>query len=340
GPLVTTSSGQKLALQKEFDETDSAAWLPPPSDMPESFAVVVPIYNPDNERSLIELSAAIAQYASGRIIPLAIALDQPQMDSPQLTRALDRCHQLLDNVQTISETLEFEAAIAPEVRIANDVARTIAQVGREEGGNLIVMGLDEKRLTSKGRLFSSIQRNVMQIAHCPVVVARLRNPIANLKTILIPIETPSVMTLRVLRFAQVLASANQASITLLHVYSPRTSEVSQTRVKKQLEVIMGQLPPASCSMTIELLARDSVVSSIAKAAKQYDLVILRSQRRRNGNGLSVGERTTPLVKKLSGSIILVGEPQLQPTRLAARRPTSSAQLSPGSVGFAGEAAKV
>ena len=340
GPLITASIAKKLALQKEFDETDSAAWLPPPSDMPESFAVVVPIYNPDNERSLIELSAAIAQYASGRIIPLAIALDQPQMDSPQLTKALDRCHQLLDNVQTISETLEFEAAIAPEVRIANNVARTIAQVGREEGGNLIVLGMDKKRSTLNGRLFSSIQENVMQIAHCPVVIARLRDPIANLKTILIPIETPSVMTLRVLRFAQVLASANQASITLMHVYSPRASEVSQNRVKKQLEVLMGQLPPASCSMTIEMLARDNVVSAIAKASKQYDLVILRSQRRHNSSGLSIGDRTTPLVKQLSGSVILMGEPHLQPARPAARRPSASADLSSGPVGFAGEAAKI
>ena len=93
---------------------------------------MVPVYNPDNERSLIELAAAVAQYASGRVIPLAIALDQPQMDSPQLTKALDRSHLLLENVQTISESIEFEAVIEPELRIGDDVARTIARVGREK----------------------------------------------------------------------------------------------------------------------------------------------------------------------------------------------------------------
>ncbi len=334
GPLVTTATAQRLALQKEFDETDSAAWLPPPTEIPESFAVVVPIYNPENERSLIELAAAVAQYASGRVIPLSIALDQPQMDSPQLTKALDRSHMLLERVQTISEELEFEAIIAPEVRIGNNLARTIAQVGREESANLIILGLD-KRANLGRRLFNSIQFNVMQIAHCPVVVARLLQPVADIKTILIPIETPSVETLRVLRFAQVLASANQASILLLHVHSPRTSKLSQARVKKQIEILIDRLPPASCSIKIELLARDNVVSAIVKASRQYDLVILRSQRRRNRNGLSIGERTTPLVRRLSGSVILMGEPHLQSTRPAVRRPTAAA-LSPAVVGFAGE----
>ena len=203
-----------------------------------------------------------------------------------------------------------------------------------------MLGLD-KRARSSRRLFSGVQENVMQIAHCPVVVARLTDSLENMKTILVPIETPSAMTLRVLRFAQVIATANQASITLLHVHSPRASEISRTRVKKQLEVLIGQLPPASFSISVELLARDNVVSAIAKAARQYDLVILRSQRRRSsGNGLTVGDRTAPLIQKLSGSLILVGEPHVQPNRATRRRPIDSADVSPTTVGFAGEPADV
>jgi len=325
GPLVTTAAAQQLALQKDFDETDSAAWLPPPTEIPDSFSVVVPVYNPDNERSLIELAAAVAQYASGRVIPLAIALDQPQMDSPQLTKALDRSHLLLENVQTISESIEFEAVIEPELRIGDDVARTIARVGREKSANLIVLGLPKQASLGR-RLFSNIQDDVMQIAHCPVVVARMLDSFATVKTILIPIETPSVMTLRVLRFAQVLAMANQANITLLHVHSSRASKIYKTRIKKQLEILIDRLPPASCSIEVEMLARDNVVLAIAKASRSYDLVILRSQRRRSSSGLTIGERTTPLVQQLSGSVILMGEPHLQPARQPVRQPAVSAEM--------------
>ncbi len=324
GPLVTTSAAQTLALQKTFDESDELDWLPPPSEIPDSFSVVVPVYNPENERSLIELAATVAQYANGRVIPLAIALAQPQMDSPQLTKALTRSRQLLEDAQAVSE--EFEATTEPELRIDYNVSQTIAHVGREKNANLIVLGMAKQSQITR-QLFNSIQDDVMRIAHCPVVVARLLKSPATAKTILIPIETPSVMTLRVLRFAQVLAAANSAKVTLLHVHSPRTSAVSQTRIKKQLEVLIDRLPPADCSIEIELLARDNVVLAIAKAARQYDLVILRSQRRRHGNGLTIGENTTPLVKQITGSVILVGEPHLQPARLPARRSGTSSDLS-------------
>ncbi len=324
GPLVTTYTAERLALQKTFDESDSLDWLPPPSDMPDSFSVVVPVYNPENERSLIELAAAVAQYASGRVIPLAISLAQPEMDSPQLTKSVTRSRQLLEAAREIGD--EFETQIDPRLRIDYSVAQAISHVSREENANLIVLGLAQRSRIGR-RLFNNIQDEVMRAAHCPVVVARLLNPPATLKTILIPIENPSVMTLRVLRFAQVLAIANQAKITLLHVYSPRTSEIHRSRLQKQLEILVERLPPGSRSIEIELLARDNVVSAITKAARSYDLVILRSQRRRNGNGLTIGANTTPLLEQLPGSVILVGEPHPQRSRQPARRLDPSLKLS-------------
>ena len=324
GPLVTTYVAEQLALQKTFDESDSLDWLPPPSDVPDSFAVVVPVYNPENERSLIELAAAVAQYASGRVIPLAVALAQPEMDSPQLTKAVTRSRQLLEAAQVIGD--EFETTIDSRLRIDYNVAQSISHVSREENANLIVLGLARRSRIGR-RLFNSIQDEVMRAAHCPVVVARLLESPTAFKTILIPIENPSVMTLRVLRFAQVLAIANQAKITLLHVCSPRTSEIHRTRLKKQLEILVDRLPPGSRSIDIELLVRDNVVSAIAKAARSYDLVIVRSQRRRKGNGLTIGANTTPLLEQLPGSVILVGEPHPQQIRQPVRPLTPSSQLS-------------
>jgi len=324
GPLVTTRAATSLALNQSFDETDELEWLPPPTDIPDAFSVVVPVFNPKTERMQIELAAAMAQYANGRLIPLAVALAQDQLDSPQLTKALTRSRHLLENAQIISE--EFEATTEPEVRIDNNIARTIAHVGREKNANLIVLGMSAQSRLSR-RLFNSIQDEVMRIAHCPVVVSRLLTSPSEIKTILIPIENPSVMTLRVLRFAQVLATTNSAKITLLHVCGPRTSEVRRARLKKQMEVLIDRLPPASSSIEIEILARDNVVTAIAKAARQYDLVIVRSQRRRSSNGFTLGTQTTPLVRQLSGSLMLVGEPHTQPTPQPTKRAIAVKQLS-------------
>ncbi|NEP17381.1 MAG: universal stress protein [Leptolyngbya sp. SIO4C1] len=316
GPLVTASAAKRLAFQETIEESNTLDWLPPPSDIPEAFSVVVPVYNPNTERRLIELAAIVARYENGRVIPLAIARAQPQMDSPQLTRALIQSQQRLNEAQAISE--DFEATLEPKLRIEYNVAQAICHVSREENANLIVLGMGSQS-TLGMKLFSNIHDNVLWAAHCPVVVARLLNSPASFKTILLPIEHPSLAALRALRFAQVLAIANQAQITLLHVCSPRSSKVRQARLKKQLETLVDRLPAANCPIEVQLLTRDNVVSAIAKMAQGYDLVILRSQRRRIGNGLTIGESTTPLLERLKGSVILIGEPHPHRLRRRIRR---------------------
>jgi Kef-type K+ transport system membrane component KefB/nucleotide-binding universal stress UspA family protein len=324
GPLVTTRVGKQLIAVNVLAETEVLDWLPAPSDMPESFTVVVPIYNPNTEQWLIELAAAVARHENGRVIPLAIALAQPQMDSPQLARAMANCRQRLEAAQAVSATLEAE--INPRLRIAYNVAQAISHLSREENANLILLGMGQRSRLG-ARLFSNIQDDILWSAHCPVVVARLLDSPTTCKTILLPIETPSPDALRTLRFAQVLANTYQAKITLLHVHSSRASELQRSRLTKQLELLVNRFPAADIDIDIRLLEGYNVVSTIVKTASQYDLVMLRLQRRRVGNGLTVGSRTMSLVDQLSGSIILVGEPHPQRSDRPIRADRSAYRLS-------------
>ncbi|MFQ4135512.1 cation:proton antiporter [Nodosilinea sp. PGN35] len=308
GPLVTTTAGRRLVAVDTLTETEVLDWLPLPSEIPASFTVVVPVYNPNTEQWLLELAAGVASHENGRVIPLAVALAQPQMDSPQLARAVAHSRQRLESAEAISAALE--AKIDPRLRIDYNVAQGISHLSREENANLILLGMG-RRSRLGTRLFSNIQDNILWSAHCPVVVARLLNSPTVCKTILLPIETPSPAALRTLRFAQVLASTYQAKITLLHVYSPRASELQRSRLTKQLNLLVSRFPTADIDIDICLVAGDNVVSTIVKTASQYDVVMLRLQRRRVGNGLTVGARTTSLVDQLTGSVILVGEPHPQ-----------------------------
>lgn len=325
GPLVTANTARRLAAQEPFDEHELLDWLPPPSDIPESFSVVVPVYNPNTEQSLIELAATVAHYKNGRVIPLAIALAQSQMDSPQLARAVALSRQRLEAAQMISE--RFEVNIEPKLRIEYNVAQAISHVSREENANLIVLGMGQQAKFNR-YLFSNIQDDVLWAAHCPVIVARLAESPAQFKSILVPIENPSLLALRALRFAQVLAAVNQGQITLLHVCSPRASEIRKTRLQKQLETLVDRLPPDDCPINIQLLACDNVVATISKNAQDHDLVILRSQRRRSSNGLTIGANTTPILQRLSGSVILVGEPHPQRVLRPIRRDAMPKNLMP------------
>ena len=60
--------------------------------------------------------------------------------------------------------------------------------------------------------------------------------------------------------------------------------------------------------TIETIFQDDVAQTITSVAQSYDIVILRSQRRRTNVGLAVSDVTTQAISNLPGSFVLFGEP--------------------------------
>lgn len=305
GPLVTSHFARQLAVQTSLEQPMAFDWLPLPSGAASPFSAVVPVYNPQTERYLIELAALIAGYEGGRVIPLAIALARTQIDTPQMERALLHCQDRLAQAEAMHQA--FKAQLVPRLRIANTVAQAISYTSREEHANLIVLGMGQRP-----RLGGSIQDNILATAHCLVAVARLLESPTQFKNILLPIEHPHPALLRVLRFAQVLAASNQGQVTLLHVYPPKASELYQARVTNQLETLVARLPAAECTVQIQLLAGESPLTAIAQEAEHSDVVILRLQRQRVSNGFNLGPHAAPLLEQLTRSVILVADPGPQP----------------------------
>jgi len=335
GPLVTAKTARQLSIEATAENVAPLSWLPVPEedrnpvsaikhtneDCP--YTVVVPVYNPNTEFRLLELAAIITQYERGQVVALAVAIAQDQMDSPQLARAIAHSQRRLEAAKAINEAMAVPLKTA--MRVDYGISQAICLFSREQSANLIVLGmgsaskfeaslLDTPFLSTSllnAPLISSINRvhdAVLWSAHCPVIVARLLESPTQFRHVLLPIETPSPMTIRILRLAQVIAAANQGKVTLLHVCSPFSSQSYQRELRSQLEKLVHQLPAASCQIEVELLVRDNPIAGIVQFSQRYDLVVLRSQRRRTGSGLSLGTTTQPLLNQLKKSVILAGEP--------------------------------
>ncbi len=307
GPLVTARMGRQLAIASVSKDVAPLRWLPIPEENRGPFTVVVPVYNPQTEFRLLALAAMIAQYEQGQVVPLVVALAQSQMDSPELARAIAHGRQQLEAAKTINDS--FSVRLDPTLRIDYSVPKAICHVSREKNANLIVLGVSRHSTfgASLGAV-NSVHDDVLWSAHCPVIVARLLASHTTFKHILLPVENPSPLTIRVLRFAQVLAAANQGKVTVMHMCSPFTPERERKSLKGQLQLLIDKLPAASCVIEVVLVVHDNVVTAISQSSHSHDLVILPSKRRRVGNGFSLGSHTQPLLDKLSGSVILVGEP--------------------------------
>ncbi|MUH00431.1 sodium:proton antiporter [Scytonema sp. UIC 10036] len=310
GPLITARSAPGLVTMgnspdDETDETNGSmlGWRNEPA---EGFTVVVPVRNPETERALIEMAGLIVRREKGKILALAVTPAHMHMDSPELQTNLQQNKILLSNAVALGQELGVE--VEPITRIDYNIPQSISHVSREQNADLVVMGWG--RTTGlRARLFSGVIDRVLWASHCPVAVTRLLDSPSNIQRILIPIENLTQESVRIVQFVKILANANQAEVTLLHVCDRRTSAARISWMKSQLELLVSRYFPQSPT-NIQVIPADNVVSTIVRASQSTDLVVLRSRRRRLSIGqVAVSDVTTEVVQQIRCSVVLLGEPQ-------------------------------
>ncbi len=281
---------------------------------PSRVTIVVPVYNPQTQQYLIEMAALLATQAKGRIVPLAIATAAAQMDAPQLETSLRRSERLLAKAAAQSRLLGVEAE--PLLRIDDAFALGISRAAREQKASLTIMGWG-KRTGLRARLFGNVIDDVLWASHCPVAVTRLMDSPKKIQRILVPLENLTASSLQPVQFAQMLAEANQAQVTVLHVCMGEARHSHKIAAKRShLAVLMSQLdvphPPE-----IQIIAHENVAQAILQAARLYDLVVLPFIRNRsNSGGLAISDVTTQLAGQLTCSIVMLGEQQHTETKMS------------------------
>lgn len=320
GPLITSKFARKLPISPgdlksvEMDWQSSSVTTEVPLQEDElltptialhQFTVLVPIYNPHTERYLIEMGALLAsKEENGLVVPLSIAKSHSHMDDPELSLALQQSRRLLS--KAIAITQEFQVKAQPIIRIDNEVAYGISRTAREQNANLILMGWNIKS-GLQARLFGTVTDSVFWSAHCPVAVMRLLDEPQSFQRILVPIKNLDPQALRPVRLGLLVREINQGVITLLHVCDRQTPESAIATFRTELTHLIAQTHP-TVPFDIQVLYQDDVAQGVIKTARDYDLVILRSVRRRTIAGLAVSDVTTRVLNNLNCSIVLFGEP--------------------------------
>ncbi|AKG20708.1 cation:proton antiporter domain-containing protein [Calothrix sp. 336/3] len=311
GPILTARFGNYLTIpQVELTTNSLSTWwqrdLAAEQKLNSQLTVIVPIYNPQTQRDLIEMAALLARHESGKIIPLAIAQGYLHMDDSRLLAKLTQSQEKLQIAREISQ--EFGVDVSPRIRIDDDIALGISRTSREENANLVVMGWG--RITGfRARLFGNVIDSIFLSSHCPVAVTRLLKSPSMIQRILVPVGDLTRQTVDAIRLAQILASSNQAEVVLLHVCDRYTPSAIVQQFQSQLSAIANN-ENLKVNTHIRTIPGDDIARIIITEAKSFDLVVLRSVRYRTTAGLAVSEVTTEVIKALQSSIILLGEPQI------------------------------
>ncbi|HEY9648922.1 MAG TPA: cation:proton antiporter [Chroococcidiopsis sp.] len=315
GPLITAKAAAGLVLQES---------APPPSGLlalgatplSADLTVLVPVYNPATERHLIEMAALLVHHQPGRIVPLAITSAHLNMDAPELGNALDRSHSLLAKAADLSR--EFGVEAEPLLRIDDNIAQGISRASREQNAGLIMMGWG--RMTGlRARLFGNVINGVLWASHCPVAVTRLLDSPQQIRRILVPIENLSYRAASVVQFAEILSRANQGELVVLHICDRRSTPERVAHLHQQLTNLITKITPDSRA-TIRVVPADDIAGEIVRVAQSFDLVVLRSLRRRLAIGeIAVSTVISEVVKHLRCSVVIMGEPQRYHTQAVVER---------------------
>lgn len=315
GPILTNKYARNL-FQSEVNanliESKANLSLQLSPNLSHSFinsqyrTIIVSVANPQTEKSLVEMACILAGNETGLVIPLSVVKAHVHMDEPELDETFNNSHKLLD--RAIEYSQDFAVSVKPIIRIDDDLGEGISRTAKENRGTLVVMGWSPTS-TIQARLFGNLIDNVFWSSHCPVAVVKLLEEPRNLRKILVPVKTIDLKTLNAIALGCILAESNRGSITLLHVYDRHLSKNHIETFKNALQLGVQQIAP-QIPVTIKTLRYSNPSEAIARTAQKhnFDLVILRSVRRRTAGGLAVSDVTTEVIKSLTRSVIIFGEP--------------------------------
>jgi len=305
GPLLTAKFAPKLPLPKTFLEPEESAPELGLERLPNLFTILLPLANPHTLENLLEMAALLARDEGGGLLPLAIAPAHVHMDDPQLTENLEQKQLLLEQAVTLAQ--KYRVATNPLLRIDDDVALGISRAAKENNANLIILGWSEKSAGLRARLFGSLIDSVFWSAHCPVAVMRLLDRPQNFRRILLPLKNLSPQSLQTFHFTQLIGGANQAQITILHVCDRQTPPEQLAAFKADLGELLAQ-SPLQTPYQVKIVNHENAAKVIVRVSSAFDLVVLRSFRRRTAGGVAVSEITDQVIHNLDSSLVLFGEP--------------------------------
>ena len=224
------------------------------------------------------------------------------MDDPEVVESLGQSRKLLQKAELLSQ--EFSAPAFPVLRIDDDVSEGISRTSREQNASLILMGWSRQGF--RARLFGTLIDDVFWSSHCPVAVTRLLAEPMDIHRILVPMKNLTAQAVGTMRFAQIFADTHDASVTLLHVCDRYTPPEQLATFETSLAKVMGEGP--QISWKAQVVAHDDPATVILETAKDHDMIVLRSMRRRTAGGLAVSDVTHQVIDEATCSLVLFGEP--------------------------------
>jgi amino acid transporter/nucleotide-binding universal stress UspA family protein len=262
-------------------------------------SVVVALHNPDNVEQLMKIAYPIARERGVRLVAISVVEVPRQMPIHEGMRFRHHKEPLLNKGKKYASEHGFE--LETDLVIAHHAADGILAGVDRHNGEALVMGW-KGHSNARERIFGEIADNVIRLVTCDLILYKIGDS-RELRTCLFPTSAGPNAKLA----ADVLKSIQKdldIAITMSYIVPINAAEEEKELGMDRMQETLDRMDP-SRQVEKKLIESKSVAGGIARAGKNYDLVVIGAAKEPLFRKMLFGEIPEKVARFSPTSVLLV-----------------------------------
>ncbi len=237
-------------------------------ERPEEPCVLVALYNPDNVDTLLNIAIPLAKQRGHRVVAATVVELPRQMPIHEGLRVAHHKEATLNAAKRYAR--QFGVTPETDLVIAHQAADGILTAAEHHNADALVMGW--KGFTNaRDRIFGEVADRVIRHAPCDLFMLKIGDE-RRFKTCLLPTAggPNAKLAAGVIR---ALGEREQMTVTAATVIAPDATDEQRRDAERYMDATMAKADP-SLAQERRLIEATSIAGGIAKASRDYDLVVI------------------------------------------------------------------
>lgn len=234
------------------------------------FRVLVPIANPENVETLVDIAASMGERVE--VVALRVVRLPEQFPKGQAKAYIERERAILE--KAYHRAIERGADCTSVVRVGSNIARAVLETSKAHRCDLIVLGWKGYSTTAE-RMMGETVDSIVTHARADILLVKLLDQ-GFKGRILLPTAGGEHARKAELYAARLVNGIEESELTLCSVVSPEApqnlKEVTAGRVKEAADRVKAEFP--DLPVTTEVIEDNDVVEGILGAAAGYDILMV------------------------------------------------------------------
>lgn len=261
--------------------------------------VLIALYNPDNIETLLDMAIPIANQRQLRIVAMSVVLVPTQVPIHEGIRFAKRKESLLSKAKQIAKRKGTD--IFTDLVIAHNTSDGIFASAEKQNARALVMGW--KGFTNaRDRIFGEIADKVVRHVPCDLFLYKIIGNSKVQNCFLPTAGGPSAILASAAIGA--FAKENEVEVTTGYIVPENADEENKISAEKRMDETLDKMD-STVKRNKKIIESNSIAGGIAKASKDYNLVVVGAAKEPFFKKMLFGEIPEKVARYSPTSVLLV-----------------------------------